>query len=187
LARARARVAIRQMVIEDLPEVWHIGEKAFVPSASPYTYQTWNVDELVAYFHDDPELCLVAEDSATQKILGFALGTILKRPYSPWTYGYFVWCGVRKAHQKSGVGHRLYRMLEKRFKDRGARIVIADVEGTNEAAMKFIKKLGFKEAKITSGYLRTCNKMNKPDSIVQLEPSALLEVSCGICCTQNRC
>ena len=86
LARARARVAIRQMVIEDLPEVWHIGEKAFVPSASSYTYQTWNVDELVAYFHGDPELCLVAEDSATQKILGFALGTMLKRPYSPWTY-----------------------------------------------------------------------------------------------------
>ncbi|KPV64811.1 MAG: putative acetyltransferase [Candidatus Bathyarchaeota archaeon BA1] len=146
LARERARIAIRQMVIEDLPEVWHIGEKVFIPSTSPYTYRTWNVNELVSYFYGDPELCLVAEDSTTQKIVGFALGMILKRPYSPWTYGYFVWCGVRKTHQKRGVGYRLYRELEKRFKEKGARIAMADVEGTNEAAIKFVKKLGFKEA-----------------------------------------
>ncbi len=146
MARGRSRILIRQTVIEDLPEVWHIGEKVFTPSASPYTYRTWNVDEPVFFFHSDPELCLVAEDDSTQRIVGFALGTMLKKPYSPWTYGYFVWCGVRKGFQKRRVGHRLYRELEKRFKEKGARIAIADVESTNKAAINFIKKLGFKEA-----------------------------------------
>jgi len=48
--------------------------------------------------------------------------------------------------QRSGVGRRLYRELEKRFKDKNARIVMVDVEGNNLPGIRFIKKLGFKEA-----------------------------------------
>ncbi len=134
------------MGIEDLSDVWHLGEKIFTPSNLQFTYRTWNIDELLSLFYSDPELCLVAQDRSSKKIVGFAIGTILKRPYSPWTYGYFLWAGVRKTKQKSGIGRRLYRELEKRFKNKGARIVIVDVESNNIAGLKFIKKLGFKEA-----------------------------------------
>jgi ribosomal protein S18 acetylase RimI-like enzyme len=133
------------MTLEDLSEVWHLGEKIFTPSSLPFTYRTWNIEELISLFNGDPELCLVAEDEKSEKIVGFAIGTILKRPYSPWTYGYFVWAGVKKMRQKHGVGRRLYRELEKRFKDKGARIVIVDVESNNPAGIRFIQKLGFKE------------------------------------------
>jgi ribosomal protein S18 acetylase RimI-like enzyme len=144
--KRKTQIEIRQMVLEDLSEVWHLGEKIFTPSSLQFTYRTWNIDELLSYFYSDPELCLVAENTRSMKIVGFALGTILKRPFNPWTYGYFVWAGVQKMRRRSGVGRRLYKELEKRFKDKGARIVIVDVESNNQAGIHYIKKLGFKEA-----------------------------------------
>ena len=112
----------------------------------PFTYRTWNVEELLSIFNDDPELCLVAEDSETGKIVGFALGVILKRPGSSWKYGYFNWVGVQKMRQEGGIGKKLYRELEKRFKRKGARIAIVDVENNNPAGVRFITGLGFKES-----------------------------------------
>jgi len=140
------------MALEDLAEVWHLGERIFSPSSLQFTYRTWNVNELLSHFYGDPELCLVAEDMNSKKILGFALGAILKRPLSPWTYGYFVWAGIQKIKQRGGVGRRLYRELEKRFKDKGVRIVIVDVESNNPVGIRFIRKLGFKEAQMYSWY-----------------------------------
>lgn len=142
----RVHFEIRQMTLEDLPQVWHLGERIFTPSRLQFTYRTWNINELLSLFKEDPELCLVAEETENGKIDGFAIGTILKRPLSPWTYGYFVWIGVRRIRQRQGVGKRLYKELEKRFRDRGARIVIVDVEGNNQAAIRFIEKLGFKKS-----------------------------------------
>jgi len=144
--KKKSQIEIRQMTLEDLSEVWHLGEKIFTPSYLPFTYRTWNVDELLSLFNDDPELCLVAEDVKSGKIVGFALGVILKRPQSPWKYGYFNWVSVQKIRQKSGVGKRLYNMLEKRFKQKGARIAIVDVENNNPAGIRFVKELGFKQA-----------------------------------------
>jgi ribosomal protein S18 acetylase RimI-like enzyme len=146
IKKKRSHLEVRQMTLEDLPQVWHLGEKIFTPSSLQFTYRTWNIDELLSLFSGEPELCLVAEDAESKKIVGFVIGTILKRPYSPWTYGYFVWAGVRKIRRKHGVGRRLYRELEKRFKDKGARIAIVDVESNNPAGIRFMKKLGFKEA-----------------------------------------
>lgn len=145
-------IEIRQMTLGDLSVVWHLGENIFTPSGLQFTYRTWNVDELLSFFSDYPELCLVAEDTKSKKIVGFAIGTILKRPYSPWTYGYFVWAGVKKMRQKRGVGKRLYRELERRFRDKGARIAIVDVESSNLAGIRFIQKLGFEKAQTSIWY-----------------------------------
>jgi ribosomal protein S18 acetylase RimI-like enzyme len=134
------------MTLEDLSEVWHLGEQVFTLSHLPFTYRTWNVDELLSVFNGDPEVCLVAEDLQSNKIVAFALGVVLKRPLSPWKYGYFNWVGVQKIRQKSGVGKRLYNELEKRLKQKGARIAIVDVENKNPAGIRFVKALGFKQA-----------------------------------------
>jgi len=146
IKKSKPQIEIRQMNLEDLSEVWHLGEKIFTPSSLQFTYRTWNVDELLSLFYSDPELCLAAQSTRSNKIVGFALGTILKRPFSPWTYGYFIWAGVQKMRQRSGIGRRLYKELKKRFKDKGVRIVMVDVESNNPAGIHFIKKLGFKEA-----------------------------------------
>lgn len=146
LRKRKTEIEIRQMTLEDLSDVWHLGEKIFTPSRLQYTYRTWNVDELLSIFHGDPELCLVAEDVRSEKIVGFVLGIVLKRPFSPWTYGYLNWIGVRRMRQRSGIGKRLYKELEKRFKNKGARISIVDIESNNPAGIRFVKKFGFKEA-----------------------------------------
>ncbi len=146
LRKKKSRIEVRQMILEDLSEVWHLGQKIFTPSYLPFTYRTWNVDELLSIFNDEPELCLVAEDVKSGKIVGFALGIILKRPQSSWKYGYFNWVGVQKIRQKSGVGKRLYNELEKRFRQKGARIAIVDVENKNPAGVRFVRGLGFKQA-----------------------------------------
>jgi len=44
----------------------------------------------------------------------------------------------------------LYKELEKRFKQKGARIVIVDVENNNPAGIRFVKGRGFKQ---TEGYM----------------------------------
>jgi ribosomal protein S18 acetylase RimI-like enzyme len=153
--KRKSDIEIRQMTLEDLPEVWRLSEKIFTPSQLQFTYRTWNINELLSLFQEDPELCLVAEDVNSKKIVGFAMGTILKRPFSPWTYGYFVWAGVKKMRQRHGVGRRLYRELEKRFKDKGARIAIVDVESNNQAGILFIEKLGFKQSQTYIWYSKS--------------------------------
>ena len=144
--KRQVEIEVRQMTLEDLPEVWRLSEEVFTPEKLQFTYRTWNINELLSLFQEEPELCLVAEDVNSKKVVGFALGTILKRPFSPWTYGYFLWIGVKKMRRRRGIGKKLYRELEKRFKEKGARIAIVDVEGTNVAGMRFMEKLGFKRS-----------------------------------------
>lgn len=152
------RIEIRDMTVDDFPRVWHIGERIFSRRVSPFTYRTWTVDELVTFFHNDPDLCLVAENIDTGRIAGFVLGMLLKRPESPWTYGYMVWAGVRKSYQNRGVGVRLYRELERRFVEKGARIAIADTETTNRQGIRFLKNLGFKQAQTYIWYSKNLQK-----------------------------
>jgi GNAT superfamily N-acetyltransferase len=53
---------------------------------------------------------------------------------------------MQKIRQKSGVGKMVYNELEKRFKHRGVRIAIVDVENNNPVGVRFVEGLGFKEA-----------------------------------------
>jgi hypothetical protein len=46
--KKKTQIEIRQMTLDDLSEVWHLGEKIFTPSPLPFTYRTWNVDELLS-------------------------------------------------------------------------------------------------------------------------------------------
>lgn len=150
--RKKGDFEVRQMTLDDLPDVWRISEKIFTPYSLQFTYRTWNIGELLSHFQDEPELCLVAEEAKTGRIVGFVIGAVLKRPYSPWTYGYFAWAGVKKAWQKQGVGERLYKELERRFREKGVRIALVDVESGNHAGIRFIEKLGFKKSQIFIWY-----------------------------------
>jgi len=67
--KRKLQAEIRQMTLEDLSEVWHLGKKIFTPSSLQFTYRTWNVDELLSLFCGDPELCLVAEMRGQRKLL----------------------------------------------------------------------------------------------------------------------
>ena len=82
---------IREMTIDDFPEVFHIGGEVFTVDYSQSLYRTWDEYEITTLFNSDTELCLVAE--AGGRILGFALGTTVTKRNSHWYYGYLVWRG----------------------------------------------------------------------------------------------
>jgi ribosomal protein S18 acetylase RimI-like enzyme len=132
---------IREMSIDDLPEVFHIGEELFTAEYSQSLYRTWDEYEITTLFNSDNELCIVAEHE--ERILGFALGTTVKKHGSPWKYGYLVWLGVRRDLQKMHVGERLFKELKRRFKEQGVRMIIIDTSADNQPAIRFFQKHGF--------------------------------------------
>jgi len=134
-------VRIREMTIDDLSEVFHIGEEIFTSEYSPILYRTWDEYEITTLFNSDSELCLVAE--ADEEILGFALGTTVEKQHSAWKYGYLVWLGVRRGLQKGGTGEKLFRELKRRMVEQGVRMMIIDTDADNEAGIRFFKKQGF--------------------------------------------
>jgi len=137
------KLRIRELMIDDLAEVFHIGEEIFTAEYSQSLYRTWDEYEITTLFNSDNELCLVAE--AGGKILGFALGTTVEKHNSPWKYGYLVWLGVRKEAQKGQIGSRLFAEIKRRMKEQGARMLIMDTSADNEAALSFFQKMGFKD------------------------------------------
>lgn len=142
----RAQVVVREMRIDDLPEVFHLGESLFTREFLPLLYRTWDEYEVTNLFNANSELCLVAERDG--QIVGFAMGTTVEKPGSAWKYGYLVWLGVGKAYQGRGVGRRLYREMERRMLELGMRMIITDTDESNEPAVGFFEKMGFSKARI---------------------------------------
>jgi ribosomal protein S18 acetylase RimI-like enzyme len=135
------KLRIREMNIDDLSEVFHLGEEIFTAEYSPSLYRTWDEYEITTLFNSDSELCLVAEIG--EKIVGFALGTTVEKHHSAWKYGYLVWLGVRSGLQKKRVGNRLFREIRRRMQEQGVRIIIIDTDADNAAAINFFEKMGF--------------------------------------------
>ena len=139
-------IRIREMGIDDLSEVFHIGESIYSSQTFPIMYRTWDEYAVTLHFNSNPEFCLVAESNG--KVAGYIMATIIEKSQSAWKYGYIVWLGVRKYYQRTGVANRLYNAIEEKFKDLGVRIVLADIEGTNHRALGFYRKKKFERAAI---------------------------------------
>jgi len=135
------QLEIREMTIDDLAAVFHLGEKLFTSEFSPSMYRTWDEYEITTLFNSDSELCLVAE--LGDEIVGFALGTTVEKQHSAWKYGYLVWIGVRPGLQKAGAGGELFDEIRERMVEQGVRMIIIDTDADNEAGIRFFKKQGF--------------------------------------------
>jgi ribosomal protein S18 acetylase RimI-like enzyme len=136
------QVVVRPMTLDDLGAVWRLGKSLFTGEIS-YSKRLWTEDELLARFVDEPPLCLTA--TFKDRVVGFTIGAILRRAGSSWATGYLVWIGVSKRYQRKQVALKLYRELERRLRERGARNVIAEVETRNLKALGFMRKAGFHE------------------------------------------
>jgi ribosomal protein S18 acetylase RimI-like enzyme len=138
---APLKIRIREMSIDDLSHVYHIGENIFTVEYSSTLYRTWDEYEITSLFNTDNELCLVAE--VRDQIVGFALGTTVEKHHSAWKYGYLLWLGVRPDMQMHRIGERLFSEIKRRMREQGARIIIIDTDADNRAAINFFKKKGF--------------------------------------------
>jgi len=134
-------IEIREIGIDDLAEVFHLGEKLFTSDFSPSMYRTWDEYEITTLFNSDGEFCLVAE--LNDELLGFALGTTVEKANSAWKYGYLVWIGVRPGLQQGGVGKKLFSEIKRRMVEAGVRMMIIDTDADNEAGIRFFQKQGF--------------------------------------------
>lgn len=135
-------IEIRQMEIDDIPEVYHLGEELFHGSMFTTLYRTWDAYEVTTGFNQDPELCLVAE-RADSEIVGFALGTTYEKPIGAWKYGYIAWLGVASEYQGRRVGTRLYEEMERRMRDEDVRMILVDTAESNKPALEFFSRRGF--------------------------------------------
>ena len=133
---------IRQMEVDDIAPVYHLGERLFTSDEFPILYRTWDHYEVTDYFVSDPDYCLVAETEG--RVVGFVLATTIEKEGTAWKkYGYLSWIGVDEAFHRTKLGHRLYRALEKRLQGDGVRMIILDTEANNEGAINFFDALGF--------------------------------------------
>jgi ribosomal protein S18 acetylase RimI-like enzyme len=139
--KKRPKITIREMNLDDLALVYHLGEKLFTAREVPNLYRTWDQYEVVELFNSDSELCLVAESEG--KVIGFALGTTIEKDRSAWKYGHLVWLGVLPEYRRAGVAARLFSQLKELMVRQGVRIVIADTEADNLSALHFFRNMGF--------------------------------------------
>ena len=137
----RLNIKLREMDIDDLPKVFHLGEKLFMADKVPNLYRTWDEYEVVELFNADSDFCLVAE--VKNDIIGFALGTTITKSHSAWKYGHLVWLGVAPAYQRMGVAERLFNRFRDLMIKNAVRMLLVDTEAENLPALHFFRKLGF--------------------------------------------
>jgi len=139
-------VIIREMEIDDVSAVYHLGEKLFTSDEFPILYRTWDPYEVTDYFTSESEHCLVAE-TEDGKIVGFVLANLIEKEGTAWKkYGYLSWIGVAEDFQRRNLGQRFYNKLEDHFQKDGVRMVIADTDAENESALRFLNAMGFSES-----------------------------------------
>jgi len=135
------QLRIREMEVDDIAPVFHLGEQLFEAESMPNLYRTWDEFEVMELFSGDTENCLVAELDG--KIIGFALGTTVSKAHSAWKYGHLVWLGVEEPCQQLDVGKRLFQRFRSIMIKQGVRILIVDTQAENLGALGFFRKMGF--------------------------------------------
>jgi ribosomal protein S18 acetylase RimI-like enzyme len=139
--KRRFTLEVREMEIDDLAQVFHLGEKLFTSKETPNLYRTWDEFEVTGMFQEEPEFCLVAD--ADERIVGFVMGTTITKAHSAWKYGHLIWLGVDPQFRRFGIATRLFKEFRDLMLENGVRILLIDTEADNEAAIKFFRSLGF--------------------------------------------
>lgn len=134
-------VVVREMEIDDVANVFHLGERLFTAQEVPNLYRTWDEYEVVDLFQTDTEHCLVAE--IDDVIVGFALGTTVTKSRSAWKYGHLVWLGIDPAFHGQGIASKLFLRFRDLMLHDGVRILLVDTEADNLPALQFFRKMGF--------------------------------------------
>jgi ribosomal protein S18 acetylase RimI-like enzyme len=135
------QVKVREMEIDDIPKVFHLGEKLFEAEGLKNLYRTWDEFEVVELYLGDSEFCLVAE--IDDELVGFALGTTISKSRSAWKYGHLIWLGVAGGYQRLGVAEKLFHKFHSLMIEDGVRMLIVDSQAENYPGLHFFEKMGF--------------------------------------------
>lgn len=138
---ASSGIEIRPAAIDDLAAIFHLGEEIFTAQEVSNLYRTWDEYEVTGLFNSEPEHLLVAV--ADDCVIGFAMGTTIRKARSAWSYGHLLWLGVHPDFARSGVGVMLFERFRDLMLDQGVRMLMIDTQADNEAAIRFFRRQGF--------------------------------------------
>lgn len=138
---AMDEIDVRTATIDDLAEVFHLGEKVFTSQAFSNLYRTWDEYEVTHLFNSEPDHLLVAE--CDDRVVGFAMGTMIEKARSAWSYGHLLWLGVDPAFSGKGVGGLLFDRFRAIMEKQGVRMLMIDTQADNETAIDFFTRKGF--------------------------------------------
>ena len=134
-------IEIREATIDDLAIIFHLGERIFTSQESTNLYRTWDEYAVISLFNSEPEFMLVAE--IENRVIGFALGTLIEKNRSAWTYGHLLWLAVDQKYARKGVASDLFDTFRKTVTNAGARMLMVDTQADNARAISFFQNKGF--------------------------------------------
>jgi len=132
-------IIIRNLTIDDLAPVFHLGEKIFTLQSFPNLYRVWDEYEVVNFYSNDPESSFVAEING--EIVGFILSYIVNK--SPKKYGYLVWMCVDPKYESKGIASKLFDEFKNYMLENDVKMLLVDTEAENKKALRFFMKKGF--------------------------------------------
>jgi len=142
IKRGSRRVVVRPMRVEDISEVYHLGERIYNVGEAPLLYRTWDPYEVAAQFAAETELSIVATVSG--RLVGFCLSTTIEKPGKPWRYGYLIWLGVDPSYRLRHVGRKLAQRTLRLMKQRRAQSILVDTPEDNRGAINFFERQGYR-------------------------------------------
>jgi len=134
-------IRIRVATIDDLPVIFHLGERLFTPQEASNLYRTWDEYEVTHLFNTEPEYMLVADGD--EQVVGFLLGSVIEKRYTAWNYGHLLWLGVDPACARQGIAGRLFERFRDLVQTAGVRMLMVDTQADNENAIRFFRAKGF--------------------------------------------
>lgn len=134
-------VNIREVSIDDLAAIFHLGEKVFTSQEVSNLYRTWDEYEITGFFNSEPEHIIVAE--VDNCLAGFAMGTTINKARSAWSYGHLVWLAVDPDFARQGIGALLFERFRELMQKEGVRMLLVDTQADNLAAIEFFRNNGF--------------------------------------------
>ncbi|NCC50602.1 MAG: GNAT family N-acetyltransferase [Spartobacteria bacterium] len=134
-------VDIRRAKIDDLAAIFHLGERVFTSQEFSNLYRTWDEYEVTSLFNMEPDLLFVADTG--ERLVGFAMGTMIEKARSAWSYGHLLWLGVEPRYARSGVGSLLFERFRDEMEEKGVRMLMVDTQADNYPAIRFFRRKGF--------------------------------------------
>ncbi|MBI9015706.1 MAG: GNAT family N-acetyltransferase [Phycisphaerae bacterium] len=134
-------VEIRTATIDDLADIFHLGEIVFTSQEVSNLYRTWDEYEVTHLYNSEAEYMLVA--IVDDVLVGFALGTTIEKNRSAWNYGHLLWLGGDPDYGRLGVASQLFERFKELMVEANVRMLLVDTQADNDGAIRFFHKKGF--------------------------------------------
>lgn len=141
-------ISVVPMRMAHLEGILELGFEVFDVSVMPYT--SWSLSSVAAHWDAQPEACWVAESDGV--VLGFVLGSMSFDEREDW--GYMEWIALDPQAQGKGVASRLVEACCQALFDAGAARIITDVEQSNDASARMMRRNQFDEGVTITLFVR---------------------------------